>query len=70
MERVPVDSSNLASVGYDKKTFTLEIQFKSGGTYQYYGVPESIHQGLMAAESHGKYFISQVKNTYAYKKVS
>ena len=33
MERIPVESSNLASVGYDSDSLTLEIEFNSGGIY-------------------------------------
>ncbi|RZK30825.1 MAG: KTSC domain-containing protein, partial [Hymenobacter sp.] len=49
MNRVPVDSSNLSSVGYDAATKTLEIAFRSGGVYQYSYVPPNIHNELMSA---------------------
>lgn len=39
MDRETVQSSNIASVGYDLSSSTLEIEFKSGGIYQYSGVP-------------------------------
>ncbi len=71
MERVQVESSNLASVGYNPETTTLEIEFHSGDIYQYSGVPEDVHQGLMNAESKGKYFHRNIKNAgYPYTKVS
>ncbi|EPE1183623.1 KTSC domain-containing protein [Providencia stuartii] len=49
MNRVPVSSSNLQSVGYDPATHVLEIAFHSGGIYQYLNVPAHIHTGLMSA---------------------
>lgn len=55
MERIPVKSSNIASVGYDEGNKTLEIQFKSGAVYQYSGVEPQTHADLMAAESVGKF---------------
>lgn len=55
MERTPVVSSNVASVGYDKETNTLEIQFKNGGIYQYPGVDPDTHLSLMGAESIGRF---------------
>lgn len=61
MERVPVISSNLAEVGYDAGTRTLEVAFKHGGVYQYLGVPSEVHAGLMAAPSHGQFFDRFVK---------
>lgn len=70
MERVPVSSSNLASVGYDANNAVLEVEFNHGGVYQYSGVPEEIHQGLMTAGSHGSYFDQFVKKAgYSYGKV-
>ena len=69
MERIPVQSSNLASVGYDPSTQTLEIEFNSGGIYQYYGVPEFVNDSLMSAASKGSYFSQNIKNAYSYAKV-
>lgn len=55
IKRVPVQSSNIVSVGYRSTTATLEIEFKNRSVYQYYNVPAKIHAELMQAESHGKY---------------
>ena len=70
MERIPVQSSNLASVGYDATSSTLEIEFHSGGIYQYDGVPKEIYDGLLSADSKGKYFHRNIKNAgYPYTKI-
>jgi hypothetical protein len=70
MTRTPVSSSNLASVGYDPQTRTLEIEFLNRSVYQYSNVPESVDRGPMAAASHGSYFDAHVKKAgYAYRKV-
>jgi len=70
MERTPVSSSNLRSVGYDPNEETLEIEFHSGGTYQYYGVPQHRYEGLMSASSKGSYFDAYIKKAgYRYRKV-
>lgn len=70
MQRQPVSSSDLSSVGYDATTQTLEIQFKSGSVYQYYGVPSGIFNGLLSASSHGTYFDRFIKHTYRYNQVN
>ncbi len=64
MERIPVTSTDLCSVGYDPESLTLEIEFKKGSVYQYNGVPTEEHQGLMTAPSHGKYFNANIRNRY------
>jgi hypothetical protein len=65
MNMIPVNSSNLSAVGYDKSTMTMHIRFKSGRLYAYYDVPESVYQKLMNAESHGSYFNSMIRGAFA-----
>ena len=69
MVRNPVDSSNITSIGYDKDSNTLEIEFHSGAVYQYFDVPEPIYQGIMGADSKGKYFAQHIKGYYRFVKV-
>ncbi|OZG75391.1 KTSC domain-containing protein [Hahella sp. CCB-MM4] len=69
MERVQVVSSNIASIGYDPDTETLEIEFLDGSVYQYYNVPNYEHDGLMSANSHGGYLAANIKGTYSYSRV-
>ena len=69
MQRQQVSSSDIASIGYDPVTQTLEIEFHSGGIYQYSNVLESIYSGLVSAGSHGKYFHQHIKSIYSYQKI-
>jgi len=62
MNRIRVQSSNLYSVGYEAGI--LEIEFNSGGIYQYAGVPENIYLSLLNASSHGKFFHRYIKDRY------
>ena len=65
MDRQPVTSSNLASVGYDPTAETLEVEFKNGLIYQYYNVPQIMSDQLMQAPSIGTFFNTNIKNVYA-----
>ena len=56
MNRTPVKSSHLRSVGYDENTGILEVEFHDRRIYQYSNVPASVYLGLMSASSHGIYF--------------
>jgi hypothetical protein len=67
MDRQRVSSTDLSSVGYENGT--LEIRFRSGGTYQYSGVPESVYHSLMNSSSKGRYFGRYIKGKYRYRKV-
>ena len=69
MKREPVESSNLASVGYDTDNKILEIEFNHGGVYQYFDVPQDVYDELMNADSHGKYFVHNIKDEYEYDRI-
>jgi hypothetical protein len=69
MERIPVDSSNIASIGYDEGSSTLEVEFNNGAVYQYFDVPLNIYEGLKKADSTGKYLAQHIKGYYRYVKV-
>lgn len=70
MEMQSVDSSNLAAVGYDLDSATLRIQFLKSGSYDYYGVPMDVHEGLINAGSKGQYFDQFIKKGgYSFAKV-
>lgn len=61
MQREPVTSSKIKSVGYDPERKVLEVEFKNGGLYQYSGVDPQEHADLMAAPSIGKHFHAAIK---------
>ncbi|MFY9981486.1 MAG: KTSC domain-containing protein [Methanoregula sp.] len=69
MLRQAVQSSNLKSVGYDYQQNLLEIEFISGGIYQYSSVPKDMYSGLMDAPSHGKFFARFIKDRFPTKRV-
>ena len=69
MVRIPVTSSNLATVGYLADTSILEIEFRSGAIYRYYGVPDTEYQHFMESPSLGSYFHKNIRNSYKYKRV-
>lgn len=62
--RQSVRSRNIRSIGYDDASQTLEIEFHSGGIYQYANVPKSVYDDLMHAPSHGSYFSRYIKGRY------
>lgn len=69
MERLPVKSSNLKSIGYDESSSLLEVEFKDASIYHYFAVPINIFRGLMSANSKGSYLQDHVKDRYTYRKI-
>lgn len=70
IERQPVESSNLASVGYKSTTKTLEVEFQSGSVYRYFQVPAKVYQEFKSADSLGRYLSKNIRNNFPYEKSS
>jgi hypothetical protein len=66
VEREPVESRSIRSVGFDPLESILEVEFvESGHVYAYYDVPLSVYRDLLEAESLGQYFNEHIKDVYA-----
>ena len=70
IERQPVVSSDIASIGYDSATQTLEIEFKATGVYQYFSVPQEVYAQLAATPSPGKFFLQHIQGKFAWEKTA
>ena len=62
-------SSNIAGFDYDSARHVLIVEFKSGGRYNVSHVPETVFQGMKAADSKGQYLAQNVKGIYRYARV-
>ena len=69
MERIPVRSTTFSSVGYDRQTSVLELEFASGSIYQYAGVSHETFEEFMAAPSQGAFFNKNIAKVYSCKRV-
>jgi hypothetical protein len=56
-------------VDYEPWSGTLTITFRSGAVYEYYGVPPSVCDGLLAAESPGRFHHTHIKYNYSHKRI-
>ena len=69
MERTPVDSSAVVSVGYDESRRTLELEYVDGDVYQYFDVPNALYHALLDAPSIGQFVNTEIKGIFGYEKV-
>ena len=63
--RVPLESTSLASAGYDATARLLEIEFRSGAIYRYREVPATVFAEMMKAESKGRYFAQRIRGKFS-----
>jgi hypothetical protein len=65
---IPVESSMVDSVGYDEERHLLQVMFTSGQVYCYENVPPEVFQGLLEAESKGRYMRDYIIDVYPYRR--
>jgi lysyl-tRNA synthetase class 2 len=66
----PLDSTTIASVGYDPETLVFEMEFRSGAIYRYHLVPSAVYRGLLAAPSKGRFFNQCIRLNFACESVA
>lgn len=65
--REAVQSSNIASIGYDLARQTLAVEFKSGDVFHYAGVADELALEFYNSESKGKFFHARIRGKFAGK---
>ena len=64
-----MESTTLATIAYDGAGQLLQLEFRSGAVYQYFGVPATVHQELWRANSKGRHFNRAIRGSYPYRLV-
>jgi hypothetical protein len=64
---VTVESTTLATVGYDETRKLLQLEFCSRAVYVYFGVPATVHRALLDAPSKGRYFNRTIRGRFPYR---
>jgi KTSC domain len=70
MNSTAVASATLATIAYDDAQRLLQVEFRSGAVYQYFGVPPTVHQALLAAPSKGSYFNQSIRGQFSFVRLS
>jgi hypothetical protein len=63
------DSSTIARFRYASETRVLMVEFKNGGRYDYFDVPEIVFERMKTAPSKGQFLAQNIKNAYRYARV-
>lgn len=68
MSNISVNSSAISSISYNTDN-TLEVNFRSGNSYRYYDVPQSVVEKLLSSDSAGRFFVSNVNGRFRSRRV-
>ena len=63
------NSSNIARYKFEAAAHVLTVEFKSGGTYNYYDVPQHVFEQMKAAQSKGGFLAQNIKGAYRYARI-
>lgn len=69
IHRTITDSSMIQEIEYDDDSKILTVTFSKSSKYEYYNVSKEIYEGLINAESIGKYFAANIKGKYERLKI-
>jgi hypothetical protein len=70
MNVIAVESSTLAAIAYDNGREMLQLEFRSGRKYQYFGVPAAVCECLLRASSKGKYFNEVIRGHFPFAPIA
>lgn len=70
MQRVPLQSTTLASALYHPHRHLLELEFRNGESYSFFHVPPHCYHELLRADSKGGYFNRNIRNHFPYQHIS
>lgn len=68
-EMTPVNSSNIAEVGYNEENQEVYVRFLNNSLYVYKGVPVFEYEGLINSPSLGSYINRNYKSVYPYERI-
>jgi hypothetical protein len=69
IDRGPVESEAIFSIGYDAQTRTLEIEFMSGSVYRYFGVAQEFYLRFIQSDSKGRFFHAFIRGKIPFVRV-
>lgn len=67
--RVSVNSSCVASIAFSVEECTLQLEFRNGLAYEYFGVPATLHADLLSAPSKGAFVTRFIRGHFAFRRL-
>lgn len=68
-KKLHVESSAIKTIYYHASRDELDVEFKNGSVYRYFGVPAATYKALAGADSIGREFVANVRNEFDYQQL-
>jgi len=66
---VHLNSTTLAAAAYDDRSEKLQLDFRDGTRYVYFGVAPDLYRDLLSAVSKGFFFNRHIRNRFHHAKL-
>lgn len=64
-----VESTAISDIRYEDERQKLFVRFEGGDEYVYVGVPGEVHRSFVAADSKGRFFVSEIRDRFPYNRL-
>ena len=70
MTWMAVESKMFSAVAYEASGKMLYLRFRRGDVYRYFDFPASAYETFLAAESKGRFFLSEIRDCFRYERLA
>ena len=67
--RVSVESACIASIAFSTEENVLQLEFRNGLAYEYFGVPASLYSELLSAQSKGAFVTRFIRGHFPFRRL-
>lgn len=68
-QRVSVESACIASIAYCIENNVLQLEFRNGLAYEYFGVPVALYSDLLSAQSKGAFVTRFIRGHFPFRRL-
>ena len=68
-QRVSVESACIASLSFSIEENILQLEFRNGLAYEYFGVPASLYTNLLSAQSKGAFVTRFIRGHFPFRRL-
>lgn len=68
-QRVSVESACIASIAFSLEENVLQLEFRNGLAYEYFGVPPALFSDLLSAPSKGAFVTRFIRGHFPFRRL-